>query len=143
MVAYSESFNIESITEDCLAGPMLPPDQINVFLTLSPLAKTKRNGRIEQRQIQLNWYNGTVLEGDSVGLYNSDPKQGSVDPLVSISPSNYTGFYQTNVQFGFPVDRNTTLVTSCLGFWIGYLRDGVVIATNCLKIRPTWMWDSR
>ena len=131
------------ITDDCLSGPLFTPGDIKVYLTLSPLARTRRNNVVEQRQIQLNWDNGQYLAEDWIGLFPFDPTIDLVDPLVRISPTAYDGVYKTNVQFGFPVDKNRTLAYSCLGYWVGYVRNGTVIASNCLKIQPTWMWDNR
>ena len=156
--------------DECLAEPLFPPDEVRVFLTVSPVAKSRRGGRITQRQIQLNWSHQRPADGDRVGLYDADPSAGpAAAPLVSVAARDHGGFYQTEVlileldagpdmpdplmdrfhvqvQLGFPesvTDRSAAAREQCLGYWIAYVRanDGAVLAVDCLRTRPTWMRD--
>ena len=81
--------------------------------------------------------------GDWIGLYDHDPINSSVQPLRQIAVRS-SGYYKTDVEFGFPnLDRQNVDGDICLGFWIGYVRNEKIIASNCLKLRPSWMWQNR
>lgn len=132
--------------EDCWATPLYPSEKLRVFLTLSPLAKSLPGGDIQQRQIELNWHNQAVSQqNDWLGLYEHDPTNNPTLPLRRIDVlGRNTGYHKTDILFGFPtIDRQLSAGDVCLGYWIGYIRNGVTIASNCLKIRPNWMWQNR
>ena len=134
--------------DDCWATPLYSPEKIRVFLTLSPLAKSTSGGDVQQRQIELNWHGGqtTSQPGDWIGLYEHDPISNPTLPIrqIAIIAGRSTGYYKTDVQFGFPtIDRQLPAEDTCLGFWVGYNRHGSTIASNCLKIRPSWMWQNK
>ncbi len=133
--------------EDCWSTPLYSPEKIRVYLTLSPLARSKPGGDVQQRQIELNWHGSraTSQPGDWIGLYEHDPISNPTLPLRQINVADRnTGYYKTDVQFGFPtIDRQLPINDTCLGYWIGYIRNGVTIASNCLKIRPSWMWQNK
>jgi hypothetical protein len=105
-------------------------------------------GNIQQRQIELNWHGNraSTQPGDWIGLYEHDPINNPTLPVrqITVATGRNNGYYKTDVQFGFPaVDRQLFAGDSCLGYWIGYIRNGVTISSNCLKIRPVWMWQNR
>ncbi len=88
------------------------------------------------------------MEGDWIGLYEHDPTMNPTLPLRRVSISSISGYnlgyYKTDVQFSYQeFDRDLPIGDSCLGYWIGYIRNGATIAANCLKIRPSWMWQNR
>lgn len=115
-------------------------------MTLSALARSLPSGGTEQRQIELHWHGGSgPTAGDWVGLFEHDPNNNPTSPLRRITVySDGPGYFKTDVQFGFPIlDRQLPTGDSCLGYWIGYIRLGITIASNCLKIRPSWMWQNR
>lgn len=127
--------------------PLYPPERPRVFLTLSSLAKSTPGGNIQQRQIEINWHGNMAASqsGDWIGLYEHDPVNNPTLPLRQITVAGRNnGYYKTDVQFGFPaVDTQFLTGDSCLGYWIGYIRNGATVGSNCLKIRPSWMWQNR
>lgn len=125
--------------------PLFRSDQVRVFLTLSPLARSLPGGSVQQRQIELNWNGATEFSAsDWIGLYEQDPTIDPTLPLRRISVSRSSGYYKTDVQFGFPpLNQRSPIRDACIGYWIGYVRNGAIIASNCLKIRPSWMWQNR
>ncbi|XP_046652432.1 PI-PLC X domain-containing protein 1-like isoform X1 [Daphnia pulicaria] len=136
-------------TEECWTSPLYPrAESPRVFLTLSPLAKSLPGGNSQQRQIELNWHgNGAASQpGDWIGLYEHDPTNNPTLPLrqIAVATGKNSGYHKTDVQFGFPaVDRHLFAGDSCLGYWIGYVRNGVTVSSNCIKLRPSWMWQNR
>lgn len=115
---------------------------MRVFLTVSALATTSSDDVVTQREIILNWYNGEVESGDWVGLFDHDPVNNPVDPLKRVMAADYpSGSYTTSVMFPRPDLNNISMERQCLGFWIGYIRLGSTIASDCLKIQPNWMWE--
>lgn len=48
-----------------------------------------------------------------------------------------SGHYKTEVQF--PRPDFSALSNDCLGYWIGYIKNDSLIATNCLRAEPFWM----
>ena len=140
-------FELFYATAQCWGNvPLFRPDQVRVFMTLSAMARSIPGGGTLQRQIELNWHGGGgPMAGDFVGLYQHDPSSNPANPLRRISVySGGAGYFKTDVQFGFPIlDRQLPIGDSCLGYWIAYVRNGAAMATNCLKIRPSWMWQNR
>lgn len=135
--------------DNCWTSSLYPADSIRVFLTLSPLAKSLPGGNIQQRQIEINWHGSSqaaIQPTDWIGLYEHDP---TTNPTLPLRQTNVVGrnigYFKTDVLFGFPaIDRQMINgQDACLGYWIGYIRNGVTIASNCLKIRPSWMWNNR
>lgn len=115
-------------------------------MTLSPLASSGAGKGVQQRHIELNWHGNGALAGDWIGLYEHDPARNPTLPLrqVAVNSQSNAGYYKTDVQFGFPdLNRESFNGDQCMGFWMGYIRNGATIAIDCLKIRPTWMWDNR
>lgn len=135
------------MTENCWTTSLYPPDMPRVFLTLSPLARSLPGGDIQQRQVEMNWHgsNAVPQPNDWIGLYEHDPVSNPTLPIRQLNVlGRRSGYFKTDVQFGFPtIDRRLAVEDTCLGYWIGYIRNGVTIASNCLKIRPTWMWQNR
>ena len=76
---------------------------------------------------------------------------GNPTPLIRINPADYPdGFYRTNISLGRPVlpggwelgyNATPTAGDHCLPFWAASFRDDTLLHMDCLKIRPTWMWD--
>jgi len=124
--------------------------ELHVYLTLSALAKTLLDGRVQQRLIELNWAKRGSIPDDTdaddlVGLYDHNPSEDATLPLLQINASEHDGYFKSNVQFDPPSCLNVSdeVDCCCLGYWIAYIRDGVVIATNRLELQPSWMWDNR
>lgn len=117
--------------------------QPDVFLTISALAETLAGGIVKQREIELNWRQDLVLPGDWVGLYSHDPASDPTRTLLRVSATDYEGYYKSDVQYGYNASQQAGLKDSCVGYWISYVRAEAVIAVDCLKIRPKWMWQNR
>ncbi|GLG96204.1 Uncharacterized protein GBIM_03026 [Gryllus bimaculatus] len=79
--------------------------------------------------------------------------RGAAGVLARAWPGEHPdGFARTNVSAGRPAlpggwergGRPTPAPGDhCLGFWAGAYRAGRRLHADCLKIRPTWMWDHR
>ena len=124
---------------------------LSVFLTVNSLAKVSWDGRFEKRNLELNWVNPLDRKDeDYIGLYRDDPRDTSqADPLLRV-PAIYTGqYYLTSVQFPDINILHPALLpipphTMCLyNYWIAYVRSGKVMAVNCIKTQPVWMWEMK
>ena len=124
---------------------------LSVFLTINSLAKISWDGRFEKRNLELNWVNPPDRkEEDYIGLYRDDPRDTSqASPLLRV-PAIYTGqYYLTSVQFPDINILHPALLpipprTMCLyNYWIAYVRSGKVMAVNCIKTQPVWMWEMK
>lgn len=120
---------------------------LKVFITVSSLAKTtNNNSKVVSRQLELNWYNAIPQDRDWVGLWTeSDPRANWTEPLERAwVVGKSKGFYRTSVTFPMFEFTAQDLKYQCLNFWVAYVRGkNETVAVECLKIRPTWMWDSR
>jgi len=115
-------------------------DGLSVFLTVSSIAKSQ-SGALRDRLIELNWNAAEPQKGDWVGLYDRHPDEAGTEPLTQVSVSMSRGFITSEFRF----ERMPLRVGQdpCLGYWIAYVRDNVVLLTNCLQIYPSWMEDLR
>ncbi|KFM70036.1 PI-PLC X domain-containing protein 3, partial [Stegodyphus mimosarum] len=115
-----------------------------VFLTVSSLASRTRSE--EARMLELNWdhipqnlsENGDVW----IGLYNRDPVDDTSNPLVSTRP-NPEGYFRTSIRFPVQTFKVDSLTDTCLGFWIALIRNSEILASNCIRARPNWMFQAQ
>ncbi|GAB6027662.1 hypothetical protein CHUAL_001903 [Chamberlinius hualienensis] len=141
---FKQSLYLVLLTFQILLACCVKANDVRVFLAISSLANTSEAGEITQRQFQLNWYNGTAFDGDWVGLFDHDPLVDSSNPLDSINATDYPeNFYRSSVMYPRPDMNSLSVEKQCLGYWIGYIRQGLVIASNCIKTQPNWMWEIR
>jgi hypothetical protein len=78
---------------------------------------------------------------------------GAPSPLIKVRPADHPdGFFRTNVSLGHPslpggweLGNNATPTQGdhCLPYWAASFRGDQLLHMDCLKIRPTWMWDQR
>jgi len=78
---------------------------------------------------------------------------GEPSPLIKVRPADHQdGFFRTNVSLGHPslpggweLGNNATPTEGdhCLPYWAASYRGDQLLHMDCLKIRPTWMWDHR
>ncbi|CAB3371354.1 Hypothetical predicted protein [Cloeon dipterum] len=150
----------------------LPWDDCHVFITVGSYwyKSIKNDGLkgLQTRHLELNW-EPTLCGGNlySVFLFSEDPTNESFNQTESFLDSvvcnqHPRNFYRTNATLGRPklpggwdketILRNeqnnaTTMPTPgnhCLPYWIAALsRNGSLLASDCLKIRPTWMGDMK
>ena len=125
--------------------------RLQVFLTVNSKARVFWDGTFEKRRLELNWV--TPLdreEGDYVGLFRDDPQwYGLSSPVITI-PASYPGqYYLSSIEFPDINILHHTLLpmpprTMCLyNYWIAYIREGDILAVNCIKIQPVWMWEMK
>jgi len=124
-----------------------------VFLTLCSVAGQAKFGKHMMnldRRLELNWSNfKDFRNGDLICLFDFDMDKQLKDKNKSIvelakesgSVTSQRGSYRTSVRlerrpYSAKEDRS-------LGWWVAYLRfqagSWVVLKSNCLKTRPTWM----
>ncbi|XP_055932459.1 PI-PLC X domain-containing protein 1-like [Argiope bruennichi] len=118
---------------------LLDRDVPNVYLTVSSVVSQSGAARL----LELNWLNLPNIEGVSVHLYGRDPSLSSGAALVTIRPTTTSGYHKTSVQFPEQVFYKSNLTSSCLGFWIAYRLNDVLVTSNCIRSRPHWMHESR
>ena len=78
---------------------------------------------------------------------------GDPSPLIQVRPADHQdGFFRTNISLGRPslpggwdIGNNATPIEGdhCLPYWAASFRGDQLVHMDCLKIRPTWMWDHR
>ena len=140
---------IRSATECPEEGIVVAENEANfrVFITVSALASFGWNGRVKQRKIELNWTppSDGVQDGDRVLLIRR-LGEGRQRVLARVSPQTRPdGYFKTEISF----PRNPMLGTespeaTCLfGFYIIYVRDRRTLKVNCIRLRPTWMFEDR
>ncbi|GAB6027664.1 hypothetical protein CHUAL_001905 [Chamberlinius hualienensis] len=130
-------------TLECYPDPATQYNGMRVFLTVSSLATTINDTDI-LRHLELNWFNEEPLNDDLVALYRHDPIVNLSRPLMAIKPIDYPErFYRTLYTFPRPEMLSLTAERRCLGYWIGYIRQGQLLASNCIKMQPNWMWENR
>jgi len=155
LVAATFADENSTVAENCSGESDLYDGEVHVYLTLSALAETFMDGRVQQRLIELNWINGDSIpvdidaeSDDWIGLYDQDPLAEPTQPLVQINASEHDGYFKTNIQYDPSNQSNLSMTTEvvedlCLGYWIGYIHNGTIIAVNSLKLQPSWMWQNR
>ena len=126
---------------------------LQVFLTVNSLAKVYWDGSSDKRRLELNWVNPPdVRETDYVGLYRRDPQWYGLftnKPIVRVAASQPGQYYLTSEEFPdnnhlHPYLVETPLTTRCQHhYWIAYIRAGRVLAVNCIKTQPQWMWEMK
>ncbi|KAK7863972.1 hypothetical protein R5R35_000082 [Gryllus longicercus] len=136
----------------------------SVWLTVSSLwhAAADDVRGVTERELEFNWDPSCppewVLLFDheppaQIGDPNDEAGRGAAGVLARAWPGEHPdGFARTNVSAGRPAlpggwergGRPTPAPGDhCLGFWAGAYRAGRRLHADCLKIRPTWMWDHR
>ncbi|XP_043235100.1 uncharacterized protein LOC122388258 isoform X1 [Amphibalanus amphitrite] len=124
----------------CSAEELRGPP-VMVHLTVSPLTKPR------SREIEMNWRHTeefTELGNDTVILSLGDPSSGSSRRLVSVEVSSHRGGrFRTKERFGHRELPHENMENRCTEYWIGYYRDERLLAKNCLKVLPAWMWQNR
>ena len=127
------------------------PPSLEVFLTINSLARVSWDGKFEKRRLELNWVSPLDREEeDYVALYHDDPLHNNqTHPLLRV-PASYEGqYYLTSIKFPELMILHPALLpspsrTMCLyNYWIAYVRSGEVLAVNCIKTQPTWMWEMK
>lgn len=78
---------------------------------------------------------------------------GAPSPLVKVRPADHLdGFFKTNISLGrlslpgdWELGNNATPTEGdhCFPYWGASFRGDQLVHMDCLKIRPTWMWDHR
>ena len=93
-----------------------------------------------------------MRDTDYVGLFQRDPQWYGLfkNPAIVRVPARHKGqYYLSKVEFRnnnhlHPRLVETPLVTRCQhDYWIAYVRAGRVMAVNCIKTQPTWMWEMK
>ncbi|TRY71930.1 hypothetical protein TCAL_14850 [Tigriopus californicus] len=117
-----------------------------VFLTINAVESNSLFGGHDSRKIELNWTPKSGGEStDWIGLFRSDPEIRLREPLVRVPVTRHNGYYKTGYRFPqHPMlGLNSPMGTCLFGYWIGYIRGNETLKSNCLRMRPSWMWDER
>nr|CAD7406621.1 unnamed protein product [Timema cristinae] len=158
---YLENLNEWSVTNR-VRFPAGESECGHVFLTLSSLWHLSTHDRgLVDREIELNWETTGCeeeLPPEWVELFNTDPHTNTHSDrpvsLLRVKPSDYPdGFYKTNLSLGRPPypggwskDEGAGVKeegSHCFPYWIASFRNSILLHSDCLKIRPTWMGDNR
>uniref|UniRef100_T1JAD6 Phosphatidylinositol-specific phospholipase C X domain-containing protein n=1 Tax=Strigamia maritima TaxID=126957 RepID=T1JAD6_STRMM len=117
-------------------------DSARVFLTVSSLPT--EHG-FSDRRLEFNWYNIMPRKGDWIGLFTTDPCiNNTAQPIEFIQVIDYPeDSYMTNIHFPHQHFDKFNLTSICLGFWIAYVRNDLVLDSDCKKSQPHWMWENR
>ncbi|PNF30828.1 hypothetical protein B7P43_G06116 [Cryptotermes secundus] len=128
-----------------------------VFLTVSSLWRPSSHDHgLADRDLELNWEPSCdpAMLPDWVGLFDTNPSTTEIpSPLVKVHPADHhDGFFRTNVSLGRPLlpggwefghNATPTEGDHCFPYWAASFRGDQLVHMDCLKIRPTWMWDHR
>ncbi|XP_013791143.2 uncharacterized protein LOC106474990 [Limulus polyphemus] len=123
-------------------------DVPSVFLTVSSLASKSFMGKITYRQLELNWHSvpSDVVSDQStwVGLFDHDPEKNIGDALEKVYTSeSEEDHYETKVSYHRPEFLPGNLTDACQGYWIGLVYQDRLLASNCIRGRPNWMYEMR
>lgn len=94
------------------------------------------------RWVQVHWFGIDDFQaGDAIGLWREDPAVSPESVVEKQNVSSSEGMFMTQERWnGSQVPAAGDLLEdSCLPYWAGYLRDGVVLHSSCLMMRPHWM----
>ncbi|XP_063873407.1 uncharacterized protein LOC135107458 isoform X2 [Scylla paramamosain] len=112
------------------------------------------------RLLQVNWEAERLLEGDWVGLFEDDPRPPHLrPPPTPMPPTSHRDWRAPQPIFwDTPFATQGTLTTNytqprielsvlarggCVGPYVGFVRNGVCVAAECLASHPTWLYDHR
>nr|CAD7260576.1 unnamed protein product [Timema shepardi] len=123
----------------------LPPDWVELFNT-DPHTNT--------HSVSLICVNTFPPRGHSSSQCSQLSLSDRPVPLVRVKPSDYPdGFYKTNLSLGRPPypggwskEEGAGVKeegSHCFPYWIASFRNSILLHSDCLKIRPTWMGDNR
>ncbi|XP_054167639.1 PI-PLC X domain-containing protein 1-like [Oppia nitens] len=112
----------------------------NVWLTVSPLVD-----KTVQRQLEIHWENAPENnENDWLGIYTTDPLNRTQPITKVMVDQRINGDNLTNIQF--PYYNFTTipgkLTQQCLGYYVAYVHNNMILSKNCMKNNPFWMQNS-
>ncbi|XP_065564002.1 PI-PLC X domain-containing protein 1-like [Artemia franciscana] len=117
---------------------------ITIFLSISPLADRQENNVIWERKIEINWSHGQTEDDDKIFLLPYYPESCSLDnPVLEITPGLLIkDWIRTNISFPRYERVNNDSNSICKDFWVAYVRNNVIMATDCIKVNPSWMSKS-
>ncbi|KAG7160236.1 PI-PLC X domain-containing protein 1-like 2 [Homarus americanus] len=120
--------------------------EAGVYVTISAEAIFVNNDTTALRWVEVNWYGvSDAQEGDWVGLWDHDPAGSLDDSLIQEIVSGADGVLRTSETWDdslIPSSlENTT--DSCLPYWAGYVRNGALLHSACLMLRPHWLSTQR
>ncbi|XP_037788494.1 uncharacterized protein LOC119583837 [Penaeus monodon] len=138
---------------------------VRVWPSLQALPRRQTNN-LQFRLIQINWEAEEVQEGDWIGVFERNPKEPPARsaessapddgapgrgaailwemprPLFWDTPFSTSGRLTTNVSETRP-ELAALAVGGCIGHWVGYVRNGLCVAAQCLAAHPQWLWDNK
>ncbi|XP_063609211.1 uncharacterized protein LOC134783317 isoform X4 [Penaeus indicus] len=138
---------------------------VRVWPTLQALPRRQTNN-LQFRLVQINWEAEEVQEGDWIGVFERNPKEpparsaessapddgapgigGAIlwempRPLFWDTPFSTSGRLTTNVSETRP-ELAALAMGGCVGHWVGYVRNGLCVAAQCLAAHPQWLWDNK
>ncbi|XP_046384084.1 uncharacterized protein LOC124154421 [Ischnura elegans] len=116
---------------------------VRVALVVSSDAATDGTTRL----LEVRWEDASPLPGDFVAVFEADPAISQTEPLFTVAPQSADGSARTDVLSKVP-DDDIGFTEQCYGHWVGYLRPAndsesppQLLASSCIRTRPTWMHD--
>uniref|UniRef100_A0A0K8SHX9 PI-PLC X domain-containing protein 1 n=2 Tax=Lygus hesperus TaxID=30085 RepID=A0A0K8SHX9_LYGHE len=122
-----------------------------LILTVSSLSRDTVSSVVPvDREVQIH----VSEEFDRIALYDSNPQGQNREPIYVVGAEH--DFIETNVSLGNPDFPQGWALNSqsdvagvhvpgehCLPVWVAGFRNKEIVYTDCLKIHPTWMQDSK
>ncbi|XP_071441075.1 PI-PLC X domain-containing protein 1-like [Hetaerina americana] len=125
------------------------PEPCHSGLRVSLVVSSVGSGTGDTRLLEVNWEDAPLQAGDYMAVFDEDPALATGHaPLFSFTPATPSGSTKTDLISKIP-DDDIGYVERCYGHWVAYLRPAAaggtadVLASACVKTRPTWMHDLR
>nr|XP_045595248.1 uncharacterized protein LOC123756209 [Procambarus clarkii] len=116
--------------------------ETGVYVSISAEAEFVNNGSEAIRWLEVNWYGvNDGQDGDWVGLWDHDPVEALSNPLAQSPASGADGVLRTEERWDSTLIPSSLdgITDSCLPYWVGYVRDEVLLYSACLMVRPRWL----
>ena len=122
---------------------------VNLAVGVSSLASVDANGEIDERRLEIWWYDFDSQPGDTVAIFLHQTGQPSECQLAnailveSIKVELNQTWARANTSLPNLSYEQLSQMDRCVMYWVAYLRQGQILACNCLRTQPNWMWELR
>lgn len=124
-----------------VSGKDCAMESSGVYLTISSHAEFYEDtGYL--RWVEAHWFGMTDFQaGDLIGVWREDPSTSNETLIEQHEVLTSDGMVVIQERWNGSLVPSVvgSLEDSCLPYWAGYVRDGVVLQSSCLMVRPHWM----
>lgn len=117
-----------------------------VSATASPVTVIDSLG-IEHRYVEIFWWGLSGSDQDWLGVWSHNPEEDTSDPIdvlpYTLVEDGHSVFAAEFNSSEIPDDLTSVSDSMCLSLWVGYVKDDILLYSDCLKIHPHWMRDMR